>query len=297
MLVIVNARSGSLGSQAKREQLKAALSARGVEASIVRFRRSSEIANAIDRHLADGYRLIVAAGGDGTVNATASRLVGSGATLGVIPGGTLNHFAKDLGIPLDLDAAVETLVNGVPARVDAAEVNGRYFLNNSSLGVYPSAVGRREEIQRRGFRKWTAFFLAAVATLHRMPMITVRLEADGRALTRKTPFLFVGNNVYEVEGPKVGSRARLDAGCLCIFVAREIGRLRLLGLAVASLLGRLQDSEHLDVLCARELWIDSPRRVLAVALDGEVTRLAPPLRYRILPGALQVMAPNGAGRS
>lgn len=297
MLVIVNSRSGSLGSEAKRERLKAALSAQGVEASIVRFRRSSEIAAAIDSHLAKGYRLVVAAGGDGTVNATASRLVGSDATLGVIPGGTLNHFAKDLGIPLDFEAAVDTLVNGVAARVDAAEVNGRYFVNNSSLGVYPSTVGRRAEIERRGFRKWTAFFLAALATLHRLPMITVRLEANGRQLTRSTPFLFVGNNVYELEGVKVGSRARMDAGHLCVFVAREIGRFRLLGLAVASLFGKLRDSEHLDVLCARELWIDSPRRVLAASLDGEVTRLAPPLHYRIHPGALRVMVPAGGGQS
>ena len=124
---------------------------------------------------------MIAAGGDGTVRAVAAAILDTDAVLGVLPSGTLNHFARDLGLPPDLASCVRLLKTGTVRAVDAAEVNGRAFLNNSGLGVYPSMVTQREKRRRRfGQRKWIAFFLAGVATLRRFPFLDVRLTAGAR---------------------------------------------------------------------------------------------------------------------
>jgi diacylglycerol kinase family enzyme len=287
VLVVVNAGSGTLRDAGERERLRRLLHEAGLQATIVEARAGVSIPAAVD---GDRSNVVVAAGGDGTVNAVAARLAGTERTLGVIPGGTLNHFAKVLGIPGDLAGAVAVLRAGAVRRVDAAEVNGRVFLNNSSLGLYPKIVRERESIQRRGFRKWTAFAAAMFATLLDWPLMRVGLEVGGHATGRLTPFVFVGNNRYELTGLRMGSRQRLDGGELCLCVARGMSRLALLRMAVRGLTGGLGNSGDLDVVCAREAWVKTRRRV-AVALDGEVTRLDPPLHYAIRPGALRVIAP------
>jgi diacylglycerol kinase family enzyme len=220
----------------------------------------------------------------------AARIAGTDRTLGVIPGGTLNHFAKDLRIPMDLGDAV-TLLRARPVRrVDIAEVNGRPFINNSSLGMYPQIVRERENIRKRGARKWTAFAAAVARTMARWPLMRVQVGVDGRAIRRLTPFVFVGNNRYEMEGLRMGSRERIDAGELCLCAARGMSRLGLIRMMARGLTGGLRNSGDLDVSCTRELWVNT-RREVDVALDGEVVRMRAPLRYTIRPGALRVIAP------
>ena len=291
LLVVLNTASGGLASEERRASLRAALGEAGLEARILPVGGRGEIAAALRPHL-DHPRMVVAAGGDGTVSAVASLLIGTQVPLGVIPGGTLNHFAKDLQIPPRFAEAARVLRAGVEKRVDVATVNGRPFLNNSSLGLYPEMVLKRDAICRRGLRKGAAVVLAGIATLASLPRLRVRLDVDRGRLDRLTPFVFVGNNPYELEGLRLGTRPRLDAGQLCVCVARGRGRRALLAAMVLLAWGR---ARGLDVLFTRQAWIETRAPTVPVSLDGEVVRLQTPLRYEILPGALRVMAPPPGG--
>jgi len=208
----------------------------------------------------------------------------------VIPGGTWNHFAKDLGVPPDLEGAVRVILAGRTRLVDVAEVNGRTFLNNSSLGLYVEIVREREKYRKHGVRKWTAFAAAIVQTVAHWPIVRVRMEIDGAVVERRTPFVFVGNNRYRMEGLRMGSRDRLDEGQLCVLTARHLSRWGLARMVIAGLTGGIRHSRDLDVLCAQDVLVRTKRRP-QVALDGELVRLSAPLHYRIRPGALKVIAP------
>lgn len=238
--------------------------------------------------------VIVAGGGDGTINSVATAVISAQKTLGILPLGTLNHLAKDLGIPLDLEGAVETIVECHAVDIDAGEVNGRIFLNNSSLGLYPSIVHEREKQQRLGWGKWPAFAWAALTVMRRYPFLHVRLNVDGKEFVTRTPFVFVGNNEYEMETLNIGSRARLDTGKLSLYVTNRIGRLGLIRLAFRALFGGLRQEKDFAALTSKELWIETRHRRVRAALDGEVTLIHPPLHYQVRPGALRVIVPKAS---
>jgi diacylglycerol kinase family enzyme len=243
--------------------------------------------------LADKLGIVVAGGGDGTINAVASVLVGSDVSFGVLPLGTLNHFAKDMGIPLELDEAIANVAQGKVRKVDVGEVNDRIFLNNSSLGLYPDIVRDREKQQRRlGRGKWLAAAWATLGALRRYPFLNVRLTLDdGTEHARRTPFVFIGNNEYTMEGFAIGERSRLDAGKLSLYVAQRPGRLGLLRLGWSAFWGRLAQERDFDVLSTCSTEIETRNKRMRVATDGEVTVMTTPLRYRIRPGALSVLVP------
>ena len=243
------------------------------------------------RAVAEGAPVVVAGGGDGTINAVASALVDSGTSLGVLPLGTLNHFAKDLNIPLELDAAVANAVHGGAKAVDVGEVNGRIFLNNSSLGIYPDIVRDREHQQKHlGRGKWHAFARAVFVAARRFPFMSVRLKINGAEHLRRTPFVFIGNNEY-MQGLTMGERERIDSGKMYLYVAQKPTRLGLLRYAIHALFGRLSEAKDFDVLSASELVIETRHRKMRVATDGEVTVMAPPLCYRSRAAALRVVVP------
>ena len=179
--------------------------------------------------------------------------------------------------------------------MDVGEVNGRIFLNNSSLGLYPSIVRHREKQQERlGRGKWPAFIWATLTVLRRYPFMTVRLSTDQVEMLRRTPFIFVGNNEYEMESFNVGARSCLDAGHLSLYTAQRTGRLGLLRFAIRALFGGLRDEDDFDALCTKEVFVETRRRRLRVATDGEVTVMNTPLHYRVRPGALRVLVPRPA---
>jgi len=242
------------------------------------------------------WGIVMAGGGDGTINTVASYLIGTEKILGILPLGTLNHFAKDLRIPLDLEGAAQTVISGHPLLVDVAEVDGRIFLNNSSLGLYPTIVREREKHQRLGSGKWPAFLWAAVSALRRYPFLHVHLIAAGERFDLRTPFVFVGNNGYAMEKLNIGSRERLDRGQLSLYVTNRIGRWGLVRLAVRALLGRLREEKDFLPLLTDEVKIETKRRHLRVAFDGEVDLMPTPLHYRSRPGALRVMAPGSESK-
>ena len=290
--VIVNKRSGPGENATLQARLQELFARDGLHSTIRVGNSGAEIVELAKRAVRGDSEIIVAGGGDGTINAVTSELLDSNKTLGVLPLGTMNHFAKDLHIPIDLEGAVETIINGHIAEIDLAEVNGRIFVNNSSLGLYPSIVREREKKQRLGSGKWPAFVWAAVAVLRRYPFLDIRLNIDGQTLVRRTPFVFIGNNEYEMETFNVGSRSCLDAGELSLYVTNRTGRWGLVRLAWRALFGGLRRDKEFLALCTKEIWISTKHKHLRVALDGEVTVMAPPLHYRVLPRKLRVLTPG-----
>jgi YegS/Rv2252/BmrU family lipid kinase len=237
------------------------------------------------------YKVIVAGGGDGTVSSVAASVLESDKALGVLPLGTLNHFARDMRIPSDLEAAALTIVGGHTTEVDVAEVNNRIFLNNSSLGLYPIIVREREKRQRLGLGKWPAFVWATIQAFRRYPFLDVRLRVNEHLIDRTTPFVFVGNNEYAMESLNVGLRSNLDRGVLSIYITRRTSRLRLISLALRALFGRLRNDKDFLALSSNEVKIETARKRVRVALDGEVEVMETPLQYQIRRRALRVIVP------
>ena len=291
-VVILNASSGGGNDHALVDRLAAFFSKADPRAdSTIRLvHGAGEIAEALKTAIGERPSAIVAAGGDGTVSAVVAAIVDTDIALGVLPLGTLNHFAKDLGLPLELEAAVDRLLSGASRRVDVGEVNGRIFVNNSSLGLYPDIVQDRERQQKRlGRSKWLAFVFACLGALRRYPFLGVRLSVDGSERIYRTPFVFIGNNDYRMDGLALGQRECMDGGVLSLYVGHRPGRLRLVQLAFRALVGRLRQARDFDALQATEIVIDSRHRKLRVATDGEVSMMTLPLRYRIRPSALEVL--------
>jgi diacylglycerol kinase family enzyme len=295
MLVILNRAAGTAAAKANEcdQEIRDLFSIHGVKARIVHCDGNTSLEDLARAASEDPNEVVVAGGGDGTISAVAGTLVGTGKILGVLPLGTLNHFAKDLGLPLDLGAAVQTIVRGRVREADVAEVNGRVFINNSSLGIYPHIVSSREAQQERlGRRKLPAALWATLHALRRFPFLDLRVMVDGQELRRRTAFLFVGNNRYEIAGFRLGQRGRLDAGKLGLYLAHRTGRLGLFRLGWNALWGRLQQADDFESFLVDEATIAARRPRVLVATDGEVSSLASPLHYRIRPRALRVMVPT-----
>jgi diacylglycerol kinase family enzyme len=214
--------------------------------------------------------------------------------LGVLPLGTLNHFAKDLKIPLDLGDSLANLFGGVTRSIDVGEVNGQVFINNSGVGLYPRIVQDREVIQKHGYPKWLALAQAAIRKLWTYSLIRVSLiTGDGAKLIRSTPFVFVGNNKFETSGLRIGTRQRLDGGKLWICLAPEAGPLKLAALTAFALVGRLRKGD-LVAFEAAEVVVAVERKHQKVSHDGEVSSLESPLKYKCRAKALRVIVPPSA---
>lgn len=289
--VIVNACAGTTEQTALIDELKQRVN--GDRRFHISIAETGPALSALSKEaVANDSQIVVAAGGDGTVNTVAGHLVGTPKILGVLPTGTLNHFAKDLRLPLALPEAIETIARGKTAAIDVGEVNGHFFVNNSSLGLYPHIVEEREKQQRLGSGKWSAFLWATLSVLRRYPFVDVQLTLDGMSVSRRTPFVFIGNNRYEMEGLNIGARSRLNGKELSLYTSNRISRFGLLLLGLRALFKRLRnDSDFLEVT-AREISIHSRHRRLRVALDGEVRVLTPPLHYRVVPQSLRVVVPD-----
>ena len=290
--VIVNESAGGAAEARIAARLAEAFRANGIEARIAIACDGAAIVAQAREAMTHRPACIVAGGGDGTVSAVAAQVVGTSTRLGVLPMGTLNHFARDAGIPSDLESAIACIAAGDTRAVDIARVNDQIFLNNSSLGLYPTIVKMREEQQQRlGRGKWPAFLWALTMALRRFAFVTVELEVDGTRLVRRTPVVFVGNNEYIVTGLAIGQRASLDGGLLALYVPRALDRRNLLMLALRAFASRGTRDPDLEAITAKAITVRSRRRSMHVSLDGEVVRLRTPLHYTIVPGALQVIVP------
>lgn len=290
--VIVNLGAGSvLGGQVSPDELSALFRSAGVDAQVL-FLPGERILDAAREAIASGADAVVAGGGDGTIRSVASVLVEGPVPLGVLPIGTLNHFARDLGIPIDLAEAVRLIPRGTARVLDVGEVNGEIFINNSMLGLYPPMVRVRDRERRHLSRgKWAATFSAALKVLPRLPLLRVRVMGEDLSIDRETRFVFIGNNEYEMNAFTYGARSRFDSGDLYLYIAKSRSRLGLVGLALLGIVRDVKRTQSFERWCFPEFTIDVRKRALPVYLDGEVTLLAPPLRYRVRPRSLPVILP------
>jgi YegS/Rv2252/BmrU family lipid kinase len=239
-----------------------------------------------------GEPLLIVGGGDGTVAAAASALAGTDTSLGVLPLGTLNHFARDLGIPTELDGSAKVIAAGKERHVDVAEMNDRIFINNSAIGLYPLMVVDRDLQRRRlGRSKRLAMIVASLRTLARFNHQRLTLTVNDQQAQIDTPLLFVGNNDYRIDLGAPGQRDSLEDGHLCVLVMRRKTRRGLIAASVRALLNRSRPDDMVRLDSVERLRVSSLRSQLAVSLDGEVARVAPPLDYRIRKKALRVIAP------
>ena len=238
--------------------------------------------------------IVVAAGGDGTVSSVAAAVAGTNIALGVLPFGTLNHFAKDLHIPLDAAEAVKTIVARHVVAVDVGYVNERAFINNSSIGVYPDIVERRETLRRQGRNKWTALAIATADVVRRGREVFVRVDVEGRAPSRARRFCSWATTSTPLKASTPARvRGSMEAGCM-----RTSRRGCTRGICQPRCCGHGWDALGsifaFATIAAAEMWIETPHnRTIRVATDGEVTRLPTPLHYRMAAGALKVIVPQG----
>lgn len=289
-IILLN-RSARDVTDATSDQLGELAAARGLDAQVTPVTGPSLVASARGA-VESGCTVLVAAGGDGTVSTVANVAAEQGVALGVLPLGTLNHFARDAGIPVDLEAAVTTLACGREVTIDVGEVNGRIFLNNSSIGVYPRLLWEREQQERQGRRKWTATALAALDVWRQYRRISVTIAGRNYRWNVSTPFVFIGNNEYAIDEGRIDARPSLDAGCLQLCMAPDADRRRMARIVLAAVAGRLGAVDGFEAVTASELTIATRARRLGVSLDGELTFLESPLRYTIRPRALQVVVPR-----
>lgn len=292
LVFILNASAGTNSSSPIAPQICELCAAANVDVRIVEASSGEEIRSAARDAIRDGADAVVAGGGDGTINTVATELAGSGIPLGILPLGTLNHFAKDLDIPLDMDAAVKVVLEGHTKRVDLGEVNGRPFLNNSSLGLYARIVRLRERHPARGLLKWFVAAWAMLKVLEKNPVLTLRIEAKEDSEVIRTPLLLVSNNAYRMAGLDAGSRDTLTAGRLSVYVVKGEGRMKLLRLALRIATGQEPDDQDLAVYEVTELTVESDNGHLWIARDGEVERMEGPYNYRIRPEVLKVLVPQ-----
>jgi diacylglycerol kinase family enzyme len=292
---IVNRGGGTLeasGGKDPRERLAAAFAAHGVKADIRLVAGeclAGEFRNAAE---APGLDAVVAGGGDGTMSCAAGQVAGTGRPLGLLPLGTLNHLARDAGIPTDLDEAVAAISAGRTRDIDVAEVNGRVFVNNSAIGLYPRIVREREKQRARlGRSKRLAMLAASVAALRRFSRHRLTVDLGGVRAPIETPLLFVGNNVYETSLLSLGHRSALDRGEMCLYAPLVRGRIHFLGLGLRGLIGLTKQRDFVSLTGIEEAVVRSRRAALTVSLDGEAVTIATPLRYRIRPKALRIIVP------
>ena len=290
--IIISAGAGPGDNTKAAERLAGIFKEDQIDIDISLAHSGAEVIELAREAAREPYDVIVAAGGDGTINTVAAAVIDSDKILGVLPLGTLNHFAKDVGIPTDLQEAARTIIAGHTIQVDAAEVNNRIFLNNSSLGLYPMIVREREKHQRLGFRKWPAFVWATIQALRRNPFLDVQLRVNDELLDRTTPFVFVGNNEYAMDLFNIGARDRLDKGELSIYITDGTSRLKLIGLALRAVVGRLRNDKDFLALRSDEVKIQTARKRVRVAFDGEIEVMQAPLHYRVRSRALRVIVPE-----
>lgn len=280
------------GSAAREEEARRVLKAAGVDAECT-VAAPDGLRTAFEAAARRAPDAIIAAGGDGTIGLGAAVAIEYDLPFGVLPMGTFNHFARDAGIPLDIEGAAGVIAAGQTRRIDVAAVNGIIFVNNSSVGLYPEMIRQRDAQRRRlGRSKRLAMLIASLRALYHFKRrrLTIRIEGEQQPII--TPLLFIGNNDYEISLFALGRRPALDRGELCLYALLARNRRQLIGIALRRLFGRLdQERDFIGLTGVKAVAIESPYPALSISADGERLHMATPLRYRIRPGALRLLVP------
>lgn len=286
--VIVNRHAGSAAAAGAplADRIRDAFAEAGLDVAISLV-DGADIAASVEAHAA--VPLIVVAGGDGTLGTALHARRGQGA-VGILALGTRNHLARDLDIPASLPEAAQLIAAGTTRAIDLATVNGHGFVNNASVGLYPLMVRHRDAVARGRLPKWAATVPAAWAALRRLSHHRMYVEAGGTSgRDLRTPLLLVGNNRYTLERGHIGERPSLQDGMLSVFAVAAHSRAGLLWFGLRALFGRSDPERDFALLGEfTSLVARSRAERIDVALDGEVHRLAPPLRFTVLPAAVRV---------
>ena len=294
--LILNGGGGAMlrGGEALIGQVRQALEAVGVATRPIRV-DGARLIDAVTVAARAAPPMLIVGGGDGTLSSVAGVLADDDVPLAILPLGTLNHLARDLGIPGDIDAAAAVIGAGRTMRVDLGEVNGRVFVNNCSIGIYPAWVRDRDAERRRGLPKWLASVPAAWRTLARLRHHRLRVTIEGNPTRIITPLLFVGNNAYSLDPGALGQRRTLQDGLLSIHALKNCTRLGLVAFAARLLVGRIDPDRDFALIGeGAAVTVEAHARSIALGIDGEYVRLRTPLGFRIRPGALPVIVPEAA---
>jgi diacylglycerol kinase family enzyme len=300
-MVVLNAGSGHAETELRCSTIRDVLAGAGRRCHLEVVHDASDLGAAAQRMAARAVAeggVLVAAGGDGTLNTVAHEAVQRGCPFGVLPQGTFNYFGRTHHIPEDLAAAVHALLRARARPVQIGMVNERIFLVNASVGLYPKLLEEREHDKQQYGRSRVVALLSALKTaLGRYRNLRITVELDGRPRRLRTPTLFVGNNRLQME--QVGMpplQHALDEGRLAAIAPRAVGKLRMLGLLVRGALGRLGEADDVDAFAFKTMTVRAPllsaRRRLKVATDGEVCRMALPLRFQVLEHHLHLLVPD-----
>jgi diacylglycerol kinase family enzyme len=290
--VIVNQSSGAPGKEAMMGRVVEDLTSRGVRVRLLPVQHGAALIPTATQAAEGDADLVVAGGGDGTVAAVAHALVGRHKPLGVLPLGTFNYFARNLGIPLELDAALDVIAAGAYATASVGVVNDHIFLNNASIGLYPTVLEHRETAYRQlGRSRMIAYASVALALIQPPMLMNLHLIADGASISRRTPLLFVGTNACQLRTFAIAGPECLDGGRMALYITRPVGALTLWRLALRAVARGLYGSREFELVCAREVSVSLRPRHVRVALDGEVAVLDTPLRFGLRPDALRVVVP------
>lgn len=298
--VILNTGSGSSDHDDVGPRVTAVLRNAGFDPRVISVRAGEALHDAIHTAAAGDAELVVAGGGDGTISGIASALLDSGKTLGIVPLGTFNFFARRLNIPLDLEPALEVLARGNSAVLDIAEVNGQAFLNNASIGLYPAVLQQREAAYRKiGRSRAAAYLSTSKVLLQPAGILNLRLAADGMPIARRTPLLFVGANATQMGAFAIPGQDCIESGRFAAYITRPLKPIALVRLALRAVFRGLYGARELEVICARELHVSLRPPQIRVAIDGEVRVLSTPLTFCWRPQALRVITgpPAAVGES
>jgi len=288
--LFLNPTSGARFPAAEKSALETVANEAGLD--VVRIGRGVDVSATIREQMRQGRKLFVAAGGDGTISSVVQALVNSEAVLGVVPLGTYNHFARDLGVPLDWREALDVALTGTVRQVDAGRVNDRFFVNNVSIGLYPELVARREE-RGRDYPRWKARLHAGYATLRKYPHVTLAIETEYRREVIRTHVFLVSNNSYDlsrigVEAP----RSTLEEGRLSVYWLPHIPRIALMRFMAHYLAGRVRNAPGFRSFRTTHLKVQSAKKRVSLGIDGEVFVRTPPLVITIVPKSLLVKVPR-----
>lgn len=267
--------------------------ARDADVEIVELSAAIDCAAEIRDRIRRGITTFIAAGGDGTVNHVLQAVVHTEARLAVLPLGTYNHFARDLGIPLTWRDALAVALTGESRQIDTGRVNDRFFINNVSLGLYPELVARREE-RGRDYPRWKARLYAFYTTLRKYPHVHLAVEAEHHHESIRTHLFMVSNNPYELERFGVEApRSSLTQGRLSVYWLPHMSRWRLMRMAARYAAGRVRTIPGFRSFRTLRLRVQSSRPEVKVGIDGELFALATPLIVTTVPQSLLVRVPRG----
>ena len=288
MIVILNRAAGRQQDDTQ-TRIHDLFRSQGVAARLLVARDGGEMAALADQAARSSAEVVVGAGGDGTIDAIASKLAGTGKALAVLPLGTFNLFARRVGIPLDLEAAVRTAISGPIRAINVGEVNGRIFLSRSSVGLYPLALRHREQMFRRfGRSRFIALLSGATAFARWGNVMTIRLTTEAGSHTFRSRFIFVCNNAEELDYFHLRGRECVDARRFAIYLPKPLTPAGTLRLGFRLLMRKTKEAQDYEMLCACDLRLDIEPSCVPVSFDGEVAMIAAPLQYRLLAGALRV---------